>query len=163
MNPLSRLMGKPAADTDEVSFDDLSPEEQEEILANEKKARIQYHRDHVRNGPQSYRTITVGQQRRAAERSKKALQRKANKRHRRSWFAKQRDFATLRGHLTVIGALPPAVEGFRAPTTQRILSGQWLVRAFGERDEEGQLVLSDDLLQNAVKAGLEALKTGARG
>lgn len=156
MNPISRLLGNtlsPSAD-EEVPFSDLTPEEQDAILAEEKAARVQYHRDHVRNGPQSYRTITVGQQRRAAERGKASLNRKVNRRHRRRFFQTQRDFALLRAQLQAVGALPYATE-YAAPVTARLAAGQWLLAAFGERDDDGALVLEDGALETAVRRGVE--------
>lgn len=145
---LNRLLGKLATKGEEV--DDRTDEE---VAADEKKARIKYHRDHVRNGPQKVRYITSGQQRRAVARGQKAQARKATRRHKRAWMDSQRNRAVLRAQLQAIGAVSYATD--YVPTEkQRVDAGVWIVRAFGERDEDGKLVESDDLFSKAVEAAL---------
>lgn len=151
MNPLSRLLSKPT--DEEVPFEDLSPEEQEAILADEKKGRVQYHRDHIRNGPVKFTYVSTGQQRRRAERDAKARNRKVNKRHRRQWMRQQQERATLRGQLQCLGTLP-GHDGERVVVShrQRVDAGSWVIRHYGPRDDSGALILSDDLLTEAVAA-----------
>jgi hypothetical protein len=152
MNPLSRLLGKPT-DTDETPFEDLTPEEQAAVLADEKKGRIQYHRDHIRNGPVKFTYLSTGQQRRRAARDAKAHNRKVNKRHRRQFMRQQQDLATLRGQLQMLGVLP-GHDGERVVVShrQRVDAGSWVIRHYGPRDDNGALILADDLLTQAVAA-----------
>lgn len=151
MNPLNRLLGHLRTDDRE-----LTPEELEADAAEAKKARIKYHRDNVRNGPVKYRSITIGMQRRAHERSQATQQRKTNRRYRRAWMDQQAKIATLRGHLTILGV----IECQHATTTftpeQVRESSVWAIRQYGKRDDEGNLVQSDDMLAEAVGAAREA-------
>lgn len=175
---LNRLLGSLAKNQpaeEEVPFEDLPPEEQEEVLAEEKKQRIKWHRDHVRNGPRNFAYVSTGQQRRAQERAKKSHERKINRDHRRRWKQGQWNLAVLRGQLQAVGALPYATD-FEPTTAQRVAAGQWIVGAFGERYPEdvydlaehtdsgegvllhrkGDIVLSDQLFPNAVTNALDA-------
>lgn len=151
---LNRLLSSLGTTDEEVPFEELSKEEQAEVLAEEKKQRVKFHRDSVRNGPVKWSHVTTGQQRRRAARDKAALQRKANKRHRRDFFRGQLHLATLRGQLQAIGAVSYATD-YKPSVKQRIAAGQWLLGAFGERDSEGGLVLHDDALKDAVAAARE--------
>lgn len=161
MNLLSRLPLFNKND-EAPADDDRSPEE---IAADEKAQRIQFHRDHVRNGPTKFHSRSSGQQRRAVERSKKAQARKVNRNHRRRFKDGQLHTAILRGHLQGIGVLPYATEGLTATHRQRLASSTWIVKNFAPRydkdtsDESGfhvagEVILSDDLVpvsvQNAV-------------
>lgn len=147
---LNRLFGG-SRDEEAVPFEDLSPEEQAEVLAEEKAERVKFHRKSVRNGPVKWRTITTGQQRRQATRDQKALERKANRRHRRNFRQKQVKVATLRGQLQTIGVLPTAT-GIVFREGDRIAAYQWLTHRFGQRDDQGHLILNNDTVQDAVKA-----------
>jgi hypothetical protein len=100
------------------------------------------------------RWLSSGQQRRAEARAKKARTRKINRNHRRDWMRKQWSVAVLRGQLQAVGVLPYVTD--HEPTTkQRVDGGQWLVRGFGERNDEGELILSDTLVEDAIKAAAE--------
>ena len=73
-----------------------------------KKARIDFHRRSVRNGPVNLKSLTSGQVKRA---SKRALDRKtknARRRQIRQYLADQREAATLRGHLQAAGVISAA-------------------------------------------------------
>lgn len=162
MNPLSRLTKHLIPET-EKAFEDLSPEEQQVILDDEKKARVEWHRRSVRNGPVRYSTISTGQQRRMQVRDQATRQRKANKNHRRNFFARRQEAATLLGHLQGVGAIPYATEGLTPTTAQRLRSGGWLVLHFAERYEKdtsdktgfhaaGDIIESDDLFVTSLQA-----------
>lgn len=153
---IDRLLGrmKPASEGEALTDEEL------------KAQRIQFHRDHVRNGPQKWRTISTGQQRRQRDRDMKALQKKATRTHRRAWHQRKAEFATLRGHLTILGVLEGHGTEFTRQQTQTSL--EWVVAKFGERDDDGNLVLNDNLVGDAVEAAraaflkvVEAAKVGA--
>lgn len=150
MNMLSKLLGK---FDDETPFKDLSEEEQAEILAEEKKARIKHHRDNVRNGPVRTNWITPGQQRRAVARARKTESRKATKRHHRNHFEGQMAKAILRAKLQAVGAVPYATQ-FTPTLAQKVDAAAWLVRRFGERDEWDELIVGDDMVDIAVRHAL---------
>lgn len=61
-------------------------------------------------GPQRYKTVSAGQQRRAQARFVATARRKTNLRYRRSWMQNERAFAALRGQLQVVGLLPYTVD-----------------------------------------------------
>ena len=131
------------------SGEDLTPEE-------EKKQRVQWHRDHVRNGPQNWRTLTSGQVRRQHARDAKSRQRKTNKRYRRAWMAQQREIATLRGHLIVLGVLECKHAETAFTDAQRQTSLMWVVQKYGLRDDDGRIVADDAMVPDAVTAAREA-------
>lgn len=127
--------------------------EPEELSEEELKAsRIQYHRDHVRNGPRQMTYWTAGQQRRRAERAQKTYERKLNKRRRADWMVKNRRLATLRGQLVVVGALPAqGIPKFSAELYQNTLAE--LVESYGERHATtGEVVSTDgEAIANALR------------
>jgi hypothetical protein len=138
---------------------ELTPDEIAEQEAEAKKERIKFHREHVRNGPRTFAYATSGQQRRFRARGQAAARRKMNKRYRREWMRRQAELATLRGHLTILGVIEcrnAAVKaaGFAPSTVQE--SCVWVIRKYGERDDEGNIVQSDQLLDNAVAAARKA-------
>lgn len=58
------------------------------------------------HGPQKFRYITAGQQRRQVVRDELTKRRKASLRHRRAWMQNRRAIAALRGQLQVVGVVP---------------------------------------------------------
>lgn len=64
------------------------------------------------HGPQKFRYITAGQQRRQVVRDELTKRRKASLRHRRAWMQNRRAIAALRGQLQVVGML-----NFASPDT----------------------------------------------
>ena len=153
-NHLNRLFGGQRGTADATPFEDLSLEEQAEVIAEEKAERVKYHREHVRNGPARFRTITAGQQRRQAERDKAALQRKANRNHRRNYLKKQRAVSVLRGQLQAVGVLPYRTDA-QPSLASRIAAHQWIAVRFGERDDHGHLVLTEGSVQKAVQTATD--------
>lgn len=87
--------------------DELSPEELE---IEAKKERIEFHRDHVRNGPTSFRHVTNGMVRRAKARDLQRQMKKTRREQLRTYFRNQQLAAVTRGHLQAAGLLPYAVE-----------------------------------------------------
>lgn len=82
-----------------------APTEHLERLETEKRERVKFHRDHVRNGPAKTRRVTNGQVRRSMLREQKTKLRKQNRNNRRDFMRAQHDLAILRGQLTCVGAL----------------------------------------------------------
>jgi hypothetical protein len=154
---LSRLLGRKFSG-DETPFDELPIEEQEQILADEKKARVEFHAKQVRNGPVNWRTITAGQQRRAAARSQKGSIRKANARHRRTFIAKRLDTAVLRGHLQAAGVVEYHDPAFEVPSSTKANALMALVSKYGKRDEHGNLDFDAAGHEQLVIDALEAAK-----
>jgi hypothetical protein len=156
LNRLFAHLGRKTTEERELTADEIAEQE-----AQAKKDRIKFHREQVRNGPRKFSYVTSGQQRRRAERDRAAQQRKTNRRYRRAWMAKQRELATLRGHLTILGVIECKNEAVKAsgfaPSTERE-SCVWIIRKFGERDREtGQILIqSDTLLDDAVAAARKA-------
>lgn len=149
MNPIANLLQN--LKSDDV-VDDRTPEE---IEAEEKQARKDWHRRNVRNGPARFTHISAGRQASKQRRMQEAFTRRANVKHRRRWMKQQHQVAILRGQLQAIGAVPYATD--HTPTTKaRLDAGTWIIQRFGERNDEGDLVYHDDMLEEAVKAALEA-------
>lgn len=169
MNLLSSLSGfrDRIAPVDEPkAYDQLSPEEREEFDAEQKSKRIQFHRDHVRNGPRNFGHVTNGQQRRFGARQKASANRKMNRRNRSSFKDKQVTAAVLRGQLQSVGALAYETEGFEPTTAARAAAAVWIVHRFADRYEKdvsnadgfhaaGDLVLHDDVLIDSIGAALK--------
>lgn len=96
------LPGLASANTEETPFEDLTPEEQAEIRAEEKRRA----RDAApKHGPANLRYIGTGQQRRTAARARRSQARKATKRHRKEFFRTDLALAVLRGQLQAVGRL----------------------------------------------------------
>lgn len=149
-NPLFNHLHRDAADSESLSDEEL------------KKQRIQFHRDHVRNGPAKFRSITPGMQRRAAARAQEAATRKTNRRYRRAWMAQQADLATLRGHLTILGIIECPAGGTPITALNQQESLVWVVRKYGERDDEGRIVEGEDMVDKAVANAREAFVQATR-
>lgn len=157
MNPFNRVLSH--LHTDATDQEGLSDEEL-------KKGRIQFHRDHVRNGPSfgrggnkildPLRSVSPGEQRRANARHALARGRKTNRRYRKSWMDGRGKLATLRGHLIILGVLECKLEGTTFTEIQRRNSGVWVVEHFGVRDEDNDIVTDDDMLAKAVANATEA-------
>lgn len=152
MNILTRKLSQLRGD-DTTPFDELSEEEQAKILADEKKDRIEEHRSKVRNGPVRWTSITSGQMRRRRVRDAAAHSKKATRRARKSYHAAQAETATLRGQLIILKVLPSSSD-FVPTMTQRLNASTWIVRKFGLRNDEGELILHDDVLAEAAQAAL---------
>lgn len=117
--------------------------------AADKAARIKFHREHVRNGPRPFSYVTSGQVRRQRERDAASMQRKSSKRYRRDWMNNRLRLAILRGQLQAVGAIVYE-SGIKPTEEQQRQAATWIVREFGERDDDGALVFHDDLLKDAV-------------
>jgi len=107
--------------------EELTPEEQ---AAEDKKARIDWHRKNVRNGPVKFTSITAGQQRRAEARATKRQIDRNFKASVREHFEKQRAAALLRAHLQTAGLIP-FVDGHEASLHDKITSTAWIVQRYG--------------------------------
>jgi len=111
---------------------ELSPEEQ---AAQEKADRIAFHRTQVRNGPVSFKYLSAGQQRRAAERAQKSAIRKNFKREVKQYHERQRVAAILRPHLQTLGLVPTAT-GRTFTEHEEIVSTAWIVQRYGKAIED---------------------------
>lgn len=149
MNPFNRMLSH------------LRPADSEEELSEEeqKQLRIQFHRENVRNGPVKSRYATTGQIRRTVDRGRHARGRKTNKRYRQSWMDNQAHLATLRGHLIILGVLECKHESTVFTEAQRKISMTWAVEKYGERDDEGAIVLGDEMVAKAVANAKAAFLT----
>ena len=93
-----------------------------------KAERILFHREKVRNGPVSFRSVTNGQIRRAKERAEKREAKRNFKREVRQHLEQLRAAATLRGQLTVAGVIPTVQE---FDLKRQVDATVWIVRRFG--------------------------------
>jgi hypothetical protein len=155
MNLITHMLGK-LRSTDDTPFEDLSPEKQERILAEEKAARVKDHRDNVRNGPVRHRYISTGQQRRRVERDKASFDRKLNKRHRRKYMNDRIGTAVLRGQLQALGAAE-VHPGTVFTIQQRINAGRWVLERFG-----AQIPADGTLDEQVLITAVETAKTELR-
>ena len=114
---------------------ELSPEEQ---AAQEKADRIAFHRTQVRNGPVSFKYLSAGQQRRAAERAQKSAIRKNFKREVKNYHERQRVAAILRPHLQALGLVPTAT-GRTFTEHEQMVSTGWIVQRYGTELEDGTM------------------------
>lgn len=124
--------------TDEIESKELTPEEIDLQLAEERAQRIEWHFRNVRNGPRSMSYWTTGQIRRQQDRDKKSQQRKANRRHRRNFVGKRHDLAALRGQLQAVGALPYSRgdESFKPSEALRANALSGLIDRYADRIRE---------------------------
>lgn len=111
-----------------------------------KRDRIQFHRERVRNGPVTFKSVTNGQVRRARLRELARSSKRARRSQVQSYFTQQREHAVLRAHLQGIGVLPYALRSGRLSEEQMMLSVRWIVEHFGNVDDS-----DDDLLKNALQ------------
>lgn len=102
----------------------------EDIRAQAKAERIEFHRTKVRNGPVKFSFLTNGQVRRAQRRELDRHQRKAWRAEKASYFERQRTAAILRAHLQVVGLIP-FIDGREAPLRDQITSTAWIVTRYG--------------------------------
>lgn len=123
-----------------------------ELAAEAKRERIEYHRLHVRNGPQRVRTISAGQQRRADVRSRKAQARKARDKQVKGYFQTQQTAATVRGHLQAAGVI--AYADLEVDPFQQVVSTAWLIQRFGVQLADDPTRMS--FAQHDVRKGLES-------
>jgi hypothetical protein len=113
------------------SADEDAPElTAEQKSAEEKKARIKFHRESVRNGPTKFRHITAGQVRRAEARAKKRQMDRNFKREVKNYFERQRLAAAIRAHLQIVGVIP-FFDGREEPLEKQVVSTVWIVQRFG--------------------------------
>lgn len=120
----------------ESEGEDLSPEE---LAAQEKSERVEFHRTRVRNGPASFSSITNGQLRRQKARDLKAKSRKIQKRRVRAYHKQEAETAILRGHLKIVGVLASMGHDQRSEEqVQR--SFAWIQRAFPAETVKESLV-----------------------
>jgi hypothetical protein len=129
------------------SDDEPSPEELE---LQAKKERIQFHRDHVRNGPANFRHVTSGMQRRAQERDLRRQMKKARRSQVRNYFQTQQLAATVRGQLQLAGLIPFVVPR-ELDLMQQAKSAAWLVQHFSD----GPTSFAYDDVVKALSAALK--------
>lgn len=133
---------------------DLTPEE---IELEDKKARIQFHREKVRNGPAKFSSPTSGQIRRAKDRDIKSGMKKTRRRQVRAFLAAQAEAATIRGHLQAASVLAYGNPLHMATPTQARASVIWLTERFAEA--EGEIVVTTELVVDALTAALNRYQT----
>lgn len=118
-----------------------------------KKARIQFHRDRVRNGPVNFKEPTSGQIRRAAKRELDGRTRKARRAQVRGYFAARREASTLLGHLQAAGVI--AYASHFKPSPEAILSSfTWLVSHFAEGEPGVAIEVTREVVVDALTAAL---------
>lgn len=140
-----------------LPFMNQTEEEAAEIdEAQAKKDRIAFHRDHVRNGPSNFKTVTNGQVKRAKVRALKAETKKARRRQVRAYLANQRQAATVRGHLQAAGVLPFFTEDYTATPEQALRSIMWIVARFApaQANGSGEVEVTNGLVAEALTAAL---------
>lgn len=102
----------------------------DEIEAQEKSWRIDYHREKVRNGPVKFSFMTNGQVRRAEKRARKSQRDKIWRKQKRSHFENQRIAAFLRPHLQNVGLIE-YLDGRSVSMHDQIVSTAWIAQRFG--------------------------------
>lgn len=122
----------------------------------EKRDRIAFHRDHVRNGPVKFNQPTNGQLRRAKVRELRRNSKKARRAQVRDYFAAQREGATIRGHLEAVGVMQ---EIFDRPSWELNIfsayrSSVWLVRHFAPVDAGTNVEVTEDVVRQSFRAAL---------
>lgn len=148
---LSTQLGK--ALNDEEPIDERTDEE---IAADEKRERIRFHREKVRNGPVKFSQPTSGQQRRAMVRATNSMQRKGYRRQVKAYFAAQRELMSLRPRLQAAGILPITVALPAARTYSAIVD---LISSFAEPDENGQVEVTEVVVRDALRSALNRYQT----
>lgn len=137
--------------------DELTPEQ---IEAQAKKDRIDFHRAKVRNGPVSFKEPTNGQLRRLQARATKRRMERAHQKQVRAYFDARREGATIRGHLESIGLLQVVLgrsSDWEINHYSAYRSTLWLVKHFADRsqvDARGRVILTSDLVLDSLRAAL---------
>ena len=139
-----------ASDLPQVPLSDF-----EDIEA--KKARIQFHREHVRNGPVKFNPPTSGQLRRAKKRALGGETRKARRRQIRVYFADQREGAVIRAKLQAVGLLSYVDRSRKLDPRIGYEATVWLVQRFASddlADEQGRVEVTEQVVRDAFQSAL---------
>lgn len=131
-----------------------SKDEPEMTEAEAKSERMRFHREKVRNGPASFRTMSNGQIRRAQKRMEASRVRKARRRQIRSYLTQQNEAAALRGNLQAAGVIAYVHEGTTMAPEAALQSIVWIVKRFAEGDESGRVEVTSDTVTKALTAAL---------
>lgn len=131
----------------------LTAEEKQAIADEHKAEQIKWHRANARTGPFQLNHTSYGRAVSRARRSEVAAKRKMNRKRRKAWLDSRHETAVLRGHLQAVGEIPgskgqilhPGLEASAAIFTSLIVK-------YGERDDTGALIESDDLLEDSIAA-----------
>lgn len=148
MDLLSKLPFLKSDQTEEQP--ELSPEDA-------KKQRIQFHRDHVRNGPSNFKATTSGQQKRAHVRSLNRRTRKARRAQVRQHFADLREASVIRGHLQAAGIAPYALTSTWIDPELALRSVIWIVQRFADDslvNAEGQVEVTEVVVRQSLTSAL---------
>lgn len=138
MNIFSNLPGLKLSEGTELT--------DEERAAEEKRDRIKFHRESVRNGPVKFSHTTTGQLRRARQRAMTAMQRKGYRRQVRAHFANLREASILRAKLQGVGLLDSYVE---IPEASGHKAALWIIAKFGDRQAITEQGLTVDIVEVA--------------
>lgn len=139
---LSRFLGKPS----------------EQSEADAKAARIQHHRDKVRNGPRAFRHVSEGRVISGINRAEKARVRRANRKNRQAWMRANRELSTLRGQLECVAdpnsicyeaAMLGLFDRYGAIVREGLVE---LEKAVGEEDDVAELIQVDRFNQKHREA-----------
>ena len=126
----------------------------DEIAAEEKAARVKFHRDKVRCGPVKFRPPSNGQLRRERQRALDTMTKRARRKQVAEYLEIQKIGASTRGQLQLAGVLP-----FHAPRdldlAQQVKSTIWVVERFGKEGEDGSMSYAHDDVLLALAAALE--------
>lgn len=133
-------------------------EEQSELSPEEaKKQRIQFHRDHVRNGPSNFKTVTNGQQKRAHVRALNRRTRKARRAQVRQHFSNMAEASVLRGHLQATGIAPYALASTKIDPQRALGSVIWIVQRFADDglvNDDGQVEVTEAVVRQSLTSCL---------
>lgn len=91
-----------------------------------KLARIQYHRDHVRNGPVKMRHISSGRVASQDRRREAARVRKQNRDYRRDFMRSRGQLAILRGQLETVAAIKTASGTYMVGQSTPLMRNAWV-------------------------------------
>ncbi len=124
-------------------------------LAEDRKARIQFHREKVRNGPVRWRPQTSGQFRREQKREIVRDQKKNFRLEKQRHWDGKRELAVLRAHLQGARILPMVHQPY--PSQQFSLNSvTWIVQHFAKpKDETGVIVVDEPTVLAAIQSAFD--------
>lgn len=158
MNLLDKIARQAATYLGHANVEDLPQVPLTEFEENEaKKARIKFHREHVRNGPVKFNPPTNGQLRRAEERALRTQTRKTRRRQVRAYLADQREGAVLRSKLQAVGLLSYVQRSRKLDPRIGYEATVWLVQRFASddlADEQGRVEVTEQVVRDAFQSAL---------
>lgn len=129
---------------------DLDDDEEAEA----KRERIQFHRDHVRNGPVKFNPPTSGQLRRERQRAVARSTKKARRKQVRDYFDGLRESSRLRAKLQSAGVIPFALPETEVSDRARQDAIVWIVERFAQGEGGQQIEVTETVVRDALQLAL---------